>query len=349
MLRHTHRDQRSDSRRPPKRGRVRGMTPGRCGGPRRYRGAWFYCAARRAFSHMAVDRTTSMAEAIGRIEPGASVAMGLALEHAIPFAAGHELVRQGVDDLTLIGPISDVLFDQLVGAGIVSRIRAAWVGNVSTGTGYNFRRAVESGALDVENHSNFSVALALKAAAMGVPYLPTRSLLGSSLFAESDVFEEGTDPFSGDRVALVPAISPDWTVLHVQRASPHGDAHFWGNTGVSVEAVGAADNVILTTEEVVGADVIRSDPSRVNVTRENVAAVVECPNGAHPSPLAGYYNRDNEYYLDYAERTRDPEGYEGWAAEYVRGVEDRGEYMDLIDADLSITDPSTAAEVRYGQ
>jgi len=298
---------------------------------------------------MPKDKTATLSAAIGRIDAGDSIACGLALEHAIPFAAGHELIRQGTDDLTLIGPISDILFDQLVGAGLVSRIRAAWVGNVSAGSAYNFRDAVESGEIEIENHSNFSVALALKAAALGVPYLPTRSLLGSDIFQEGDLFNEATDPYSGDRIALVPAIVPDWTIVHVQRASPHGDAHFWGNTGISIEGVSAGQDVIVTAEEIVEPSVIKSDPSRVNITRESVTAVVECPHGAHPSSLAGRYNRDHDHYLDYHRRTSDVGGFDEWAADWVHGVEDRAAYADRIEADLSITRPGTAAEVQYGQ
>lgn len=298
---------------------------------------------------MPEDKTASMAEAIGRIDAGDSIACGLALEHAIPFAAGHELIRQGTDDLTLIGPISDILFDQLIGAGLVSAVRAAWVGNVSAGSAYNFRQAVESDELTVENHSNFSVALALKAGALGVPYLPTRSLLGSDIFRESDTFREETDPFTGDRLALVPAIRPDWTIVHVQRSSPYGDAHFWGNTGISIEGVDASHDVIVTAEEVVDPGVIKSDPSRVNITREAVTAVVECPLGAHPSSLAGRYNRDHDHYLDYHRRSLEADDFDAWADEWVHGVDSRSEYAELIEADLSITEPSTAAEVQYGQ
>lgn len=298
---------------------------------------------------MPADKLVSLAEAIGLVDPGDAVATGLALEHAIPFASGHELIRQGTDDLTLIGPISDMLFDQLVGAGLVSRIRAAWVGNVSAGSGYNFRRAVESGELDVENHSNFSIALALEAAAMGVPYLPTRSLLGSDVFAESELFREAEDPFTGDRVALVPAVSPDWAIVHVQRASPAGDAHFWGNTGITDQAVGAADRVILTTEEIVDESVIKSDPSRVAVTRDRVAAVAEVSRGAHPSPLAGRYRRDHDHYLAYHRRSRTPEAFEEWLGEWVLDVDGREAYLDQVEADLDITEPGFAAEVAYGQ
>lgn len=298
---------------------------------------------------MPTEKAVSLAEAVDRIPSGSSIALGTALEHAIPFAAGHELIRQEVGDLTLIGPISDILFDQLVGSGLVERVRAAWVGNVSAGTGYCFRRAVESGELETENHSNFSVALALQAGAMGVPYLPTRSLLGSDILAESEIFVEREDPFTGTPTVLVPAITPDWAIVHVQRADAYGDAHLWGNTGVTEQAVEAAEHVIVTAEEIVDPAVIKSDPSRVSITRDQVTAVVECPHGAHPSPVAGRYNRDNQYYLDYHEWTSDPEGYDAWVREWVHGVADRDEYYAKIDRDLSISRPASAAEVTYGQ
>lgn len=298
---------------------------------------------------MPTEKTTTMTEAIDRIAPGDSVAMGLALEHAIPFAAGHELLRQQPEALTLIGPISDTLFDQLIGGDIVSRVRAAWVGNVSAGTGHRFREAVNTGSVDVEDHSNFSMALALHAASLGVPYLPTRSLLGSDIFEESDLFQASEDPFTGDPLALVPAIHPDWAIIHVQRADPYGNAHFWGNTGIMEPAIGAADGVIVTAEEIVDPAVISSDPSRVLLTHDQAAAVVDCPYGAHPSPLVGYYRRDHDAFLDYYEQTDTHAGFDEWAANWVTGVDDREDYIDRIDRDLELRVETVAAEARYGQ
>src|SRR5689334_11387498 len=139
----------------------------------------------------------SLASAISSHVPdGSSVALGLQLEQMIPFAAGHELIRQGKKDLTLIGPISDILFDQIIGAGCVERVIAAWVGNVMMGSAYNFRRAVEQGALKVTDMTNFTVALALQAAAMGVPFLPTRSALGSDVAKDNEFFRELDSPFA---------------------------------------------------------------------------------------------------------------------------------------------------------
>src|SRR3954454_4869342 len=165
----------------------------------------------------------SMREAIATIVPdGCVVAMGLALESAIPFAAGHDVIRQERRRLTLMGPISDMLFDQLIGAGCVERVIAAWVGNVSAGLGHNYRRWTEgtAGRLMVEDHSNFSIALALRAGAMGVPYIPTRSLLGTDILRSNPKFRVIED--DGVPLVRVPAVVPDVTIIHAQRADEEG-------------------------------------------------------------------------------------------------------------------------------
>ena len=145
-----------------------------------------------------MSKLLSMREAIAEfVADGASVALGLQLEQMIPFAAGHEIMRQKKRELTLIGPISDILFDQMIAAGCVERVIAAWVGNVMMGSAYNFRRAVEQGVVKVVNMTNFTMALALQAAAMGVPFLPTRSALGSDVARDNEFFAEIESPFAG--------------------------------------------------------------------------------------------------------------------------------------------------------
>ena len=175
-----------------------------------------------------MSKVLPLAEALRRHVPdGASVALGTALECLIPFAAAHELIRQGRRDLTLVGPISDICFEQLIAAGCVQRVVAAWVGNVQHGAAYAFRRALEHGVprpLEIEDHSNFSIALALEAAAQGVPYLPTRSLLGSDLLARNPRLRAAPCPFTGVPLVLVPALAPDVAILHVQRADVDGTA-----------------------------------------------------------------------------------------------------------------------------
>ncbi len=272
-----------------------------------------------------------MAQAIERFVPdGASVAMGVGLEAVIPFAAGHEIIRQGRRDLELIGPISDALFDQLIGAGCVRRVTAAWVGNVSEGLGHCYRRACEQDvprSLEVHDHSNFSISLALWAAAWNVPSLPTRTLLGS------DILRTNPNLSASDRVVQVRAVRPDVAIVHVQRADELGRAHAWGPLGITEEAGLAAERVIVTCEELVDPEVTLSDPNRILFPETKVAAVVHEPGGAHPSPVQGHFRRDHAFYRDYAAQSRSAEGFEAWLRKWVLDVPGRSAYLELIDLD----------------
>ncbi len=272
-----------------------------------------------------------MAQAIERFVPdGASVALGVALEPLIPFAAGHEIIRQGRRDLELIGPISDALFDQLIGAGCVRRVTAAWVGNVSEGLGHCYRRACEQDvprSLEVHDHSNFSISLALWAAAWNVPSLPTRTLLGS------DILRTNPNLSASDRLVQVRAVRPDVAIVHVQRADELGRAHAWGPLGITEEAGLAAERVIVTCEELVDPEVTLSDPNRILFPETKVAAVVHEPGGAHPSPVQGHFRRDHAFYRDYAAESRSAEGFEAWLRKWVLAVPNRSAYLELIDVD----------------
>ena len=289
----------------------------------------------------------TMAAAIRRFVPdGAKVAMGLALEPLIPFAAGHEMIRQLRRDLELIGPISDALFDQLIGAGCVRRVTAAWVGNVSEGLGHCYRRACEEGMprpLEVHDHTNFSIALALWAAAWNVPGLPTRTLLGS------DILTANPGLVAADGLVQVQAVKPDVAIVHVQRADEMGRAHAWGPMGITEEAGLAADRVIITCEELVDASVTLSDPNRIVFPETKVVAVVHEPGGAHPSPVQGYFKRDHAFYRDYANRSRSADGFDAWLMEWVMKLPDRAAYMSRVDhAALRITRHRMSKPVDYG-
>lgn len=279
-----------------------------------------------------VTKLRSMRDAIAEFVPdGCSVAMGLQLEHMIPFAAGHEIIRQKKRNLRLIGPISDCLFDQIIGAGCVKDVVAAWVGNVMMGQAYNFRRAVEAGEIRVFNMTNFTVALGLQAGAMGVPFLPTRTAMGSDVPKGNHFFYQIISPFEPKETLLaVRAIIPDVTIVHVQRADEAGNAHCWGNLGVMQEAVRAAKNVIVVAEEIVSADVIASDPNRTVVPGFLVSAVVHEPFGAHPSPVQGYYGRDNEFFREYHAETKTPDEYARWRTKWVEETGNRTEYMERL-------------------
>ncbi len=277
-----------------------------------------------------------MREAIARFVPdGASICLNTAIEALIPFAAGHEVIRQQRRNLTLIGPVSDMLFDQLVGAGCVRRIIGAWVGNVSAGLGHNYRRAVEKGVpapLEVQDHSNLTLAFGLQAAALGIPYLPTRSLLGTDLLESNPTFKRATDPWSGAPLVLVRAIVPDVAILHVQRADEDGRAHVWGPLGVTREAALAARRIIIVAEEIWPRHRILSDPGLVLAPEIKAAAVVPEPFGAYPSPVQGYYRRHHDFYQRFHEESRTVEGNREWLEHWVLGVDDWTAFLDKVGA-----------------
>jgi len=303
-----------------------------------------------------MSKIMTMCDAIARFVPhGSSVVMGAALESLIPFAAGHEIIRRQVRDLTLIGPISDILFDQLIGAGCVRKVIAAWVGNVSAGLGHNYRRACEQGIphrLEVIDHSNFTISLALLAGGLGAPYIPTYTLLGTDIPGTNPAFRQSISPFGGEKTLLVPLLQPDVAILHVQRSDENGNAHAWGSLGISEEAALASQRIIIVTEEVVPHEIIVSDPNRVLAPSFKVCAVVCEPGGAHPSPVQGYYNRDHEYYHEYHRATRTVEGNAEWLGQWVADVKDRAGYLQKLGKErrqgLQLKAHRYAAPVDYG-
>jgi len=296
-----------------------------------------------------------MPEAIDRfVSDGESVAMGLALEALIPFAAGHEIIRQRKRRLTLIGPISDTLFDQLIGAGCVDAVVAAWIGNVSAGLGYNYRRAAEKGvpnALRIEDHSNFTIALGLLAGAWGTPFIPARTLLGSDIARANPRLRPAASPFDDEKLLYVSAIVPDVAILHVQRADDRGGCHAWGNLGVSEEAALASKRVIIVAEQIVDRATITSDPNRVLVPPQRVSAVVCEPGGAHPSPVQGHYGRDHDFYREYHEGTKTPQDDAAWRDRWIHGVSGRAAYLGALGEErwrsLAVKASRLAADVNY--
>jgi glutaconate CoA-transferase subunit A len=296
----------------------------------------------------------SMHDAITELVPdGASVALGLQLEQMIPFAAGHEIIRQRKRGLTLIGPISDILFDQLIGAGCVDKVIAAWVGNVMMGSAYNFRRAGEQDGMKIFNMTNFTLALALQAGAMGVPFLPTRSALGTDTVKGNHFFYQIFSPFAPkESLWAVRALNPDVTIVHVQRADAEGNAHCWGNFGVMLEGVRAAKRVIVVAEEIVEPEVISSDPNRTVIPGFLVNAVVECPYGAHPSPVQGYYSRDDDFFREYHAETKKKENSDTWLDDWVYRVAERQAYIKQLGEDrieaLGVKQHAYAAQADFG-
>jgi len=302
------------------------------------------------------SKLMTMPQAISRHVPsGSMVLMGVQLEQMIPFSAGHELIRQGRRDLTLVGPISDILFDQMIGAGCVSRVMAAWVGNVSVGVGYCFRRAVERNIprrIEVVDYSNFTLALSLHAAAMGVPFMPTYSTLGSDLLKKNGNLREFASPVNEEKLVAVRALRPDVAIIQVQRADVQGNAHLWGSLGVAVDGVRASRKTIIVAEEIVDVHVISSDPNRTLVPAFLVDAVVHEPWGAHPSPVQGYYGRDHKFFSEYHEQTHTFDGFENWLAHWVIQTSSRDEYVKQLGASraeaLGVKEHALSAAADYG-
>jgi glutaconate CoA-transferase subunit A len=283
-----------------------------------------------------MNKICSLKEAVSlEIQDGMSVLMGCGLESLIPFAAGYEIIRQKKKDLTLVAPISDIQFDQIIGAGCARKVIAAWVGNVAAGLGHNFRRVMEDGIphrLVLEEHSNFTIGLGLKAAAMGLSFLPTETVMGSD-FSRGEAFKPLRCPFTGKDLLAVRAITPDVAIVHVQRADEEGNVHLWGNLGVIREAAMAAKRVVVTCEEIVDHDVILSDPNRTLVPGFLVSRVVHVPFGSHPSPTQGYARRDDDFYFNYHKESRRREGFSQWLGKWVLGVKDHQDYLNLLGQD----------------
>ena len=286
------------------------------------------------------DKLCSLTEAIAtHVGDGDSVVLGAALENAIPFAATHELIRQGRRALNVIAPISDISTDMLIGAGCVGEVTGAWVGNVSGGMGHNFRRAAETGApnpIKIYDYSNFSIGMAFFAGAYGLPYIPVKSILGSDIVKSNPRIKLAENPFAEtpEPVALVPALKPDVAFLVVQRADRFGNSHSWGSTGLTQEASIAAERIIVIADEIVEPAVIASDPSRVLIPGFGVNAVCHVPAACHPSPLIGRWRRDNAFFLDYHKEAREPEDFARWCDEWVREVPDHAAYRAKLGGQL---------------
>ncbi len=299
-----------------------------------------------------VPLSEAIAELVG---DGASVVMGAGLEPAIPFAATHEIIRQGKRGLTVIAPISDASTDMMIGAGAVAEVTGAWVGNVSGGLGHNYRRALEAAephAVKVNDHSNFSLGMALMAGAHGMPYAPTRSILGSDIVTSNPTFRMAENPFSEERepVVLVLPLTPDIAILAVQRADAHGNCHYWGSAGLVQEAALASERIIVMADEIVDEATIASDPSRVPFPGFRVSAVCHLPAGGHPSPMTGRWRRDTDFFDTYHRRSRDREGFLEWLDEWVFGVADHAAYRKKLGRrldDLAVKGEALSAPANY--
>ena len=259
-------------------------------------------------------------EAIARfVTPGNRVALE-GFTHLIPFAAGHEIIRQRIAGLTLIRMTPDLLYDQMIGAGCANRLVFSWGGNPGVGALPRFRDAVEHGwphPLEIEEHSHAAMAHAYAAGAAGLPCAIFRGYLGSDLPRVNPNIRTVTCPFTGETLASVPAIRPDVTIIHAQQADRDGNVLIDGIVGVQKEAALAASHAIVTVEEIV--DRFQAyGRSAVILPSWTIAAVVHAPGGARPSYAHGYYGRDNAFYAGWDAIAKDRDTFRAWLQEHVQ-------------------------------
>ncbi len=249
--------------------------------------------------------------------------------HLISFAAGHEIIRQKKKDLTLARLTPDLVYDQMIQAGVARKLVFSWAGNPGVGSLHAFRRAVEAKPprLEIEEYSHFGMVGRFCAGAANLPFWPLRDYAGTDIPKANPRIKTVDCPYTGETLAAVPALRPDVTFVHAQRADASGNTQVWGLMGVQKEAAFASKRVVVVVEELVDESVIRSDPNRTLIPGLQVDAVVVEPWGAHPSYAQGYYDRDNDFYVAWDKIARDETTFDGYLAEFVYGVKDRAEYM----------------------
>jgi len=250
--------------------------------------------------------------------------------HLICFAAGHEIIRQRRRNLTICRLTPDLIYDQMIAAGCARKLVFSWAGNPGAGSLHAFRRAAEGKGppLELEEYSHFGMVARLSAGASGLPFWTMRNYMGTDLPAVNPAIRTVTCPYSGEVLATVPALNPDVTIVHAQRADGEGNTQIWGLLGVQKEAAFASGRVIVVVEELVDQSEIRADPNRTLIPGLIVDAVVVEPWGAHPSYAQGFYDRDNEFYISWEPISRDPAALRRYLDEFVHGVKDRREYVE---------------------
>ncbi len=277
-----------------------------------------------------MSRLIPLKNAISELVNDGDVVYAAGFTHLIPFAAGHEIIRQGKRNLTLARATPDLIYDQMAAAGCARKVIFSYMGNPGVGSLRIVRSAIEKGELEWEEYSHFGMITRLQAGAAGLPFLPMNQTGATDLEKSNPQIKRIPDPYGSKDVIVVPALNPDIAIVHVQRADKNGNAQLWGIIGEQKEAAFAAKEVILTAEEIVEESVIRSDPNRTMIPGIVVSAVCHVPFASHPSYSQGYYDRDNEFYLAWDKISESKESVKAYLDEWVYGVKDRDEYWEKL-------------------
>jgi glutaconate CoA-transferase subunit A len=277
-----------------------------------------------------MSKLLPLTDAISKYVRDGDLVYAAGFTHLIPFAAGHEIIRQERKDLVLARATPDLIYDQLVAAGCARKVIFSYMGNPGVGSLRLVRAEIEAGRLDWEEYSHFSMISRLQAGATGIPFMPMNPTAAGDLEKYNPQYRTVVDPYSGQQVVVVPALKPDVAIVHVQRADADGNAHVWGIIGEQKEAAFASNRVILTAEEIVNENVIRSDPNRTLIPGFIVDAVCHVPYCAHPSYTQGYYDRDNAFYIEWDQISKSREAVQNYLDEWIYGVESREQYWDKL-------------------
>jgi glutaconate CoA-transferase subunit A len=274
------------------------------------------------------NKIMPLADAVARnVRDGQTVSME-GFTHLIPFAAGHEVIRQGRKDLRLVRMTPDIIYDQLIGMGCARGVVFSWGGNPGVGSIHRFRDAIENGwphPLAIEEHSHADMAGRYQAGASGLPFSVLRGYVGSDLPKHNPNIKSITCPFTGEKLAATPAINPDVAIIHAQRADRKGNVLIEGIVGIQKEAVLAAKSAIVTVEEIV--DDLNAPMNACFLPHWVLSAVCEVPNGAHPSYAHGYYGRDNAFCKAWDSISREREAFLEWMKKHVMGTKTHEEFM----------------------
>jgi glutaconate CoA-transferase subunit A len=298
-----------------------------------------------------MSKLTSLSQAIAQHVHDGDAVYAAGFTHLIPFAAGHEIIRQGKKNLTLARATPDIIYEQMVAAGCARKLVFSYSGNPGVGSLRIVRAEMEAGRLEYEEYSHFAMITRLTAGASGLPFLPMKSVGTDDLVKANPNYRTVVDPYGGETLNTVPALNPDVAIIHAQRASASGEAQIWGIIGEQKEAAFAARRVIVTAEEIVDEEVIRADPNRTIIPGLIVSAVCHVPFCAHPSYAQGYYDRDNPFYLEWDKVSSDPGAVKRWLDEWVFGVKDREAYWAKLGTEshqrLAVK-PRWSGQVNYG-
>lgn len=299
-----------------------------------------------------MSKLCTLKEAVASYVHDGDVLYCAGFTHLIPFAAGHEIIRQGRCALTLARATPDLIYDQMVAAGCAEELIFSYIGNPGVGSLRIIREALESGRLRWEEYSHFGMISRLQAGAAGLPFAPMNPTAAPDLEKNNPNIRRVKDPYTGRDVVTVPPLNPDVGIIHVQRADVNGNAQIWGIIGEQKEVAFASKQVIITAEEIVDEDVIRSDPNRTLIPELIVKAVCHVPHCAHPSYTQGYYDRDNPFYLNWEKVTETASAAKAWLDEWVYGVKDAQDYWQKLGEEVHkrlAVKPKFAAPVNYGE